>query len=86
MERAEIAELFYAALIGGNDVEQLFRSFPLGSSGFFRQPIRKRWARNPPRMPLNSRGGRASDNKRFAFGTTLTRFLEISPGVLAVVT
>jgi hypothetical protein len=28
MERAEIAELFYAALVGSDDVEQLFRFLP----------------------------------------------------------
>ena len=30
MERAEIAELFYAALIGSDDVEQLFRFLSRG--------------------------------------------------------
>ncbi len=47
MERAEIAELFYNALIGLNDPEIWLDSFQPGSNGSSRQLVPTRPARNP---------------------------------------
>jgi hypothetical protein len=69
MEKAEIAELFYDALIGCDDVEQLFRFLSPRVEWILSAADPQTLGEESLRMPLNSRGGRASDNWRFTFAT-----------------
>ncbi len=62
MERAEIAELFYDALIGCDDVEQLFRFLSPRVEWILSAADPQTLSEESPQNAINSRGGRASDN------------------------
>ena len=64
MERAEIAELFYNALINLNDLEKLDRFLSAKVNGPSRRLIPTLWVRNPLRMQSYFPGSKVADNWR----------------------
>ena len=64
MERVEIAELFYNALINLNDLEKLTRFLSARFNGLSAQLIPARRVRNPLRTPLNFTGRKVAGNWR----------------------